>query len=53
MMKKTVADKMMSYKAGGMVTKSKAMMPKAKATKKSKMMSMKKGGMVKSMPKAC
>ena len=48
MMKKTVADKMMSYKAGGMVTKSKAMMPKAKAmsSKKSKMMSMKKGGRV-------
>lgn len=48
MMKKTVADKMMSYKAGGMVTKSKAMMPKAKAmsSKKSKMMSMKSGGRV-------
>lgn len=48
MMKKTVADKMMSYKAGGMVTKSKAMMPKAKAmsSKKSKMMSMKSGGRI-------
>jgi len=48
MMKKSVSEKMMSYKAGGMVTKSKAMMPKAKAmsSKKSKMMSMKKGGRV-------